>query len=99
MASIPPFNRRTECQNIKLTFCRRTLEELRTIFDIPTRDHITYRVKVVMPWLAKKYLRLWHKPRTAVGELPEFHDWYRATQQLTSNRLRSQGNTEQPEKQ
>ena len=35
-----------------------SLEELRAIFDIPTREHINYRVKYVAPWLWKRSLRL-----------------------------------------
>ena len=101
MALILPFNRRTKCQNIKLIFCRRTLEELRSIFDIPTKDHIAYRVKVVAPWLAKKYLRpwavrlhIWRKPKATVIPIPEFHDWYRTTQRLANNPVRSERATE-----
>jgi MFS family permease len=47
----------------------RTLEELRSIFDIPTSEHIRYRCKFMAPWLVRNYLRapavkfhLWPKP-------------------------------------
>ncbi|RYP11000.1 hypothetical protein DL764_000297 [Monosporascus ibericus] len=63
----------------------RTLEELRLIFDIPTKDHIKYRVKFVGPWLAKRYLRPWNKVHQRArpelsDDFVEFHDWYRMMQ-------------------
>lgn len=49
---------------------RRSLEELRRIFDISTREHIRYRVTYVAPWLWRKLPRLmaakvlsWLKPK------------------------------------
>ncbi|KAH7327545.1 major facilitator superfamily domain-containing protein [Rhexocercosporidium sp. MPI-PUGE-AT-0058] len=33
----------------------RSLEELRSIFDIPTREHIKYRCTCVAPWLWRKF--------------------------------------------
>ncbi len=33
----------------------RSLEELRSIFDIPTREHIKYRCRCVAPWLWKGF--------------------------------------------
>ncbi|KAN0071903.1 Sugar transporter domain containing protein [Elaphomyces granulatus] len=65
-----------------------TLEELRTIFDIPTARHIQYRLTVVTPWLVKKYLRswavklhLWRKPSAedddSKDDLITFPDWYK----------------------
>ncbi|OXV10921.1 hypothetical protein Egran_01318 [Elaphomyces granulatus] len=67
-----------------------TLEELRTIFDIPTARHIEYRLTVVTPWLVKKYLRswavklhLWPKPSAKDDDSKEglitFPRWHKPT--------------------
>jgi len=67
-----------------------TLEELRTIFDIPTARHIQYRRTVVTPWLVKKYLRswavklhLWPKPSAedddSKRDLIKFPLWHKMT--------------------
>ena len=48
-----------------LTTQTRTLEELRTIFDIPTRAHIKYRVTVVTRWLFKLTLLFVRNPKAA----------------------------------
>ncbi|EPE32227.1 MFS general substrate transporter [Glarea lozoyensis ATCC 20868] len=49
----------------------RTLEELRTIFDISTRKHVRYRLTVVTPWLFNRLLTILHikksTKRSALG--------------------------------
>jgi MFS family permease len=65
-----------------------TLEELRTIFDIPTARHIKYRLTVVTPWLVNKYLRswavklhLWPKPSAKHEDnLITFPRWHKLTE-------------------
>ncbi|KAA8648675.1 uncharacterized protein ATNIH1004_004560 [Aspergillus tanneri] len=67
----------------------RTLEELRTIFDIPTKRHIQYRLSVVLPWLVERYLIMWPRGIRVWGRKDEkqngsvyntglvtFHDWH-----------------------
>lgn len=52
-----------------------TLEELNSIFSVPTRAHVEYQVREVLPWAWRHYARRAREPR-----VPSLHVWYKARQ-------------------